>query len=171
MQAGLGSKAADVRNRLQALVDASEPEPEPRPGLGEDAATPRPQAVKLAVDVLKHAARIHDLVARGDVGRRGEALRLFCEGAALLTEAAAAPGMSEPLRAALEEKLSDVNSIIERYGAFAIKRFWTPFSRPFPDRFGPFFGVLVPVSGILAARWRERRKNEKKRSKNGREMA
>ena len=83
VQAGLGSKAADVRNRLQALVDASEPEPEPRPGLGEDAATPRPQAVKLAVDVLKHAARIHDLVARGDVGRRGEALRLFCEGAAL----------------------------------------------------------------------------------------
>ena len=67
VQAGLGSKAADVRNRLQALVDASEPEPEPRPGLGEDAATPRPQAVKLAVDVLKHAARTHDLVARGDV--------------------------------------------------------------------------------------------------------
>mgnify|MGYP004356782117 FL=1 len=32
------------------------------------------------------------------------------------------------------------------YGAFAMKRFWTPFSRPFCDRFGPFFGVLVPVS-------------------------
>ena len=32
------------------------------------------------------------------------------------------------------------------YRAFAIKRFWTPFSRPFRDRFGPFFGVLVPVS-------------------------
>ena len=45
------------------------------------------------------------------------------------------------------------------YSAFAIKRFWTPFSRPFRDRFGPFFGVLVPVSGILGARRRRRRKN------------
>jgi len=77
----------------------------------------------------------------------------------------------QPLRAALEEKLSDVTSIIERYGAFAIQRFWTPFSRPFPDRFGPFFAVLVPVSGILGARWRERRKNGKKWGKNGRETA
>eukprot|EP01045_Picozoa_sp_COSAG04_P046539 COSAG04_NODE_16908_length_485_cov_1.183938_1_plen_43_part_10 len=24
------------------------------------------------------------------------------------------------------------------YSAFAMKRFWTPFSRPFRDRFGPF---------------------------------
>ena len=48
------------------------------------------------------------------------------------------------------------------YRAFAIKRFWTPFSRPFCDRFGPFFGVLVPVSGILGARRRRRRKNGEK---------
>ena len=39
------------------------------------------------------------------------------------------------------------------------------------DRFGPFFRVLVPVSWILAARRRERRKHGGKRSKNGREMA
>ena len=50
-------------------------------------------------------------------------------------------------------------------------RFWTPFSRPFPDRFGPVFGVLVPVSGILGARRRNWRKSGKKRGKNGREMA
>ena len=53
------------------------------------------------------------------------------------------------------------------YCAFAIKRFWTPFSRPFRDRFGPFFGVLVPVSGILGARQRRRRKNGEKRRKMG----
>ena len=56
-------------------------------------------------------------------------------------------------------------------GAFAMKRFWTPFSRPFRGRFGPFFGVLVPVSGILGARRRKWRNNGKKRGKNGREMA
>ena len=55
-----------------------------------------------------------------------------------------------------------INYNYPNYRAFAIKRFWTPFSRPFPDRFGPFFGVLVPVSGILGARWRERRKNGEK---------
>ena len=48
------------------------------------------------------------------------------------------------------------------YSAFAMKRFETPFSRPFRDRFGPFFGVLVPVSGILGARRRRRRKNGEK---------
>eukprot|EP01045_Picozoa_sp_COSAG04_P016698 COSAG04_NODE_1417_length_6841_cov_15.033573_5_plen_209_part_00 len=47
----------------------------------------------------------------------------------------------------------------------------TPFSRPFPDRFGPFFGVLVPVSRIFGARRRKWRKNGEKRGKNGREMA
>ena len=53
------------------------------------------------------------------------------------------------------------------YGAFAIKRFWTPFLRPFRDRFGPSFGVLVPVSGILASRRRKRGKNDVKWARNG----
>ena len=51
------------------------------------------------------------------------------------------------------------HTLIRPYSAFAMKRFWTPFSRPFRDRFGPFFGVLVPVSGILGAR--RRKKGEK----------
>ena len=45
--------------------------------------------------------------------------------------------------------------------------FWQPFSavtEPAP-------GLLVPLSGILASRRRKPRKNEKKRGKNGRDMA
>ena len=45
--------------------------------------------------------------------------------------------------------------------------FWQPFSavtEPAP-------GLLVPLSGILASRRRKQRKNEKKRGKNGRDMA
>ena len=45
--------------------------------------------------------------------------------------------------------------------------FWQPFwtvTEPAP-------GLLVPLSGILASRRRKPRKNEKKRGKNGRDMA
>ena len=45
--------------------------------------------------------------------------------------------------------------------------FWQPFSavtEPAP-------GLLVPLSGILASRRRKPQKNEKKRGKNGRDMA
>ena len=45
------------------------------------------------------------------------------------------------------------------------------FPRPFLTVAEPAPGLLVPLSGILASRRRKPRKNEKKRGKNGRDMA
>ena len=45
------------------------------------------------------------------------------------------------------------------------------FPRPFSTVTERTPGVLVPLSGILASRRRKPRKNEKKRGKNGRDMA
>ena len=78
-----------------------------------------------------------------------------------------------PLRLAdgLEVLFIRNDFVVEKYLLRSILMSTWGFYPPFCDRYGPFFRVLVPVSGILGARRSERRKNGEKTSKNGREMA
>ena len=74
-------------------------------------------AFRLAVAVLKKATAIHDAVTHGDETKRAEALSHFIDGAALLTEATQDPKLSATVRAALQHKLEDVQTLIARYDA------------------------------------------------------
>ena len=98
-------------------------------------------------------------LALGRRGRGGEGDGL----APTISQEAARLQLIDEQLEELEDTLRTVHSSNERRRPL----FWPPFSavtEPAPGR-------LVPLSGILASRRRKPRKNEKKRGKNGRDMA